>query len=81
VQFQTPDLVCQLQPAVIVMGFSSERGVGEMLHSFGHRAESILTQVFAKTQGKANLYAQFALYDKIRQAKPRWAPSIFPECG
>jgi len=50
---------------VVVMGFSSERGVGEMLHSFGHRVESILTQTFSKKQGAANLYAQFALYDKV----------------
>lgn len=62
----------------IVMGFSSERGVGEMLHSFGHRAESILTQVFAKTQGKANLYAQFALYDKISPGKAQVGTIHFP---
>lgn len=49
----------------VVMGFSFERGVGEMIHSFGHRCESILTQAFAKTKGSANLYARFALYDKI----------------
>jgi hypothetical protein len=53
----------------VVMGFSYERGGGEMLHSFGHRCESILTQTFAKTQGDANLYARFALYDKIAPGK------------
>jgi len=62
----------------IVMGFSSERGVGEMLHSFGHRTESILTQVFAKTQGKANLYAQFTLYDKIAPGKAQLGTIHFP---
>jgi hypothetical protein len=30
----------------VVMGFSYEREVGEMLHSFNHRCESILAQVF-----------------------------------
>jgi hypothetical protein len=30
----------------VVMGFSYERGPGEMVHSFGHRVESILAQVF-----------------------------------
>ncbi len=30
----------------VVMGFNYERGVGEMLHSYSHRAESILAQVF-----------------------------------
>lgn len=62
----------------VVMGFSSERGVGEMLHSFGHRAESILTRVFANTQGKANLYAQFTLYDKIAPGKAQLGTIHFP---
>jgi hypothetical protein len=62
----------------VVMGFSSERGVGEMLHSFGHRTESILTQTFSKTQGKANLYAQFALYDKIAPGKAQVGNIHFP---
>ena len=30
----------------VVMGFSFERGIGEMLESFGHRAESMLSKVF-----------------------------------
>jgi len=30
----------------IVMGFSYERGVGEMLESFGHRAESLVSKAF-----------------------------------
>lgn len=30
----------------IVMGFSFERGVGEMLESFGHRAESLVAKVY-----------------------------------
>ena len=62
----------------VVMGFSSERGNGEMLHSFGHRAESILTQAFSKTQGNANLYAQFALYDKIAPGKAQLGNIHFP---
>jgi hypothetical protein len=48
----------------VVMGFSYERGVGEMLESFGHRSESILKMTFSKTTGSANLYNRFALYDK-----------------
>lgn len=48
----------------VVMGFSYERGVGEMLESFGHRAESILDKTFAKTTGAANLYRKFIRYDK-----------------
>lgn len=30
----------------VVMGFNYQRGVGEMLHSLNHRAESIMAQVF-----------------------------------
>jgi len=47
-----------------LMGFSYERGVGEMHESFGHRAESILEKTFARTSGAANLYARFTTYDK-----------------
>ena len=65
----------------VVMGFSSERGGGEMLHSFGHRTESILTQTFAKTKGKANLYAQFALYDKVAPGKAQVGNIHFPPNG
>jgi hypothetical protein len=62
----------------VVMGFSSERGGGEMLHSFGHRAESILTQTFGKLQGSANLYAQFSLYDKVAPGKAQVGNIHFP---
>ena len=65
----------------VVMGLSSERGVGEMLHSFGHRTESILTQTFARTQGKANLYAQFAQYDKLAPGKAQVGNIHFPPNG
>jgi len=30
----------------VTMGFSSERGLGEMLHSYNHRSEAILAKVF-----------------------------------
>lgn len=48
----------------VVMGFSYERGVGEMLESFGHRSESILKMTFSKTSGSANLYKRFSRYEK-----------------
>ena len=34
------------QRRFVIMGFSYEREVGEMLHSYNHRCESILAQVF-----------------------------------
>jgi hypothetical protein len=49
----------------IIMGFSLERGVGEMLESFGHRAESILSKTFEPTSGEANLWERFSRYEKI----------------
>ncbi len=65
----------------IVMGFSYERGGGEMLESFGHRAESLVAQAFnsqafvswAYRQGRvpptvgANLnpFQQFLCFDQI----------------
>ena len=48
----------------ILMGFSYERGVGEMLESFGHRTESILEKTFSGTNGPANLYEKFTRYNK-----------------
>jgi hypothetical protein len=48
----------------VVMGFSNERGVGEMLHSFGHRAESIMNQVYARARGDANLWQRYIRYDQ-----------------
>ena len=62
----------------VVMGFSSERGVGEMLHSFGHRVESIMTQAFSNTQGTANLYAQFSLYDILSPGRAQVGNIHFP---
>jgi hypothetical protein len=48
----------------IVMGFSYERGVGEMLESFGHRCESLLDKTFSHTSGEANLYKKFIRTEK-----------------
>ncbi len=48
----------------VIMGFSYERGVGEMLENMGHRAESILERTFAATEGEANLWKRFTRYEK-----------------
>lgn len=55
------------QPAkrrFVVMGLNYERGVGEMLESFGHRAESIMAQVYRHHRGEANMWERFIRYDK-----------------
>jgi hypothetical protein len=69
----------------IVMGFSYERGVGEMLESFGHRSEALISKVFdcqefvawAYKQGRVpatvgptlNLFQQFISFDQIAPGK------------
>lgn len=56
------------QPAgrrFVIMCFNYERGVGEMLESYGHRVESILAQTFAGIPDPDNLWNRFTRYDKI----------------
>ena len=56
------------QPAgrrFVIMCFNYERGVGEMLESYGHRVESILAQAFAGIPDPDNLWNRFTRYDKI----------------
>jgi len=51
----------------IVMAFNFERGVGEMLESYGHRAESIMEYVFRYVPefNDQNLWKRFTRYDRI----------------
>lgn len=49
----------------VIMGFSYERGVGEMLENLGHRAESIMQKTFEHLHGTDNLWERFTRYDKI----------------
>ena len=53
----------------VVMGFSFERGVGEMHEAYGHRAESIMEKTFSKTSGDANLWKRFIRYEKTSPGK------------
>jgi len=53
----------------VIMGFSFERGVGEMLENMGHRVESIMEKTFEKTQGEDNLWKRFTRYDKTHQGQ------------
>jgi len=53
----------------VVMGFSYERYVGEMLEAFGHRAESTMQRVFARSSGEANLWNRFTRYDMVASGK------------
>ena len=49
----------------IIMGFSLERAIGEMLESFGHRVESIMEKTFAPLSGEADLWKRYTRYEKI----------------
>ncbi|MDW8396755.1 MAG: hypothetical protein RMM31_10990 [Anaerolineae bacterium] len=53
----------------VVMGFSFERGVGEMLENLGHRAESILEHVFSDLPSPEQ--ASRRLLDRLRTALAR----------
>ena len=47
----------------IIMGFSYERGIGEMMESFNHRVESLMERTFVKTRSSDNLWERFTRYD------------------
>ncbi len=50
----------------VTMGFNYERGVGEMLESFGHRVESIMRHVFGSWEPRpTHAWNRFTLYNKI----------------
>jgi hypothetical protein len=57
----------------VIMGFNFERGVGEMLESFGHRAESIMARVYQGYFGDSNLFERFTRYEQRNPGKA--------ECG
>ena len=52
------------QRRFVIMGFSYERGVGEMLENMGHRAESIMEKTFEKVTGEDNFWNRFIRYEK-----------------
>jgi hypothetical protein len=53
----------------VIMGFSYERGVGEMLENMGHRAESIMEKTFEKLTGEDNLWKRFTRYEKTHPGR------------
>ena len=54
----------QLSRRFIIMGFNYERGVGEMMESFGHRAESIMAEVNRGKRGRKNLWERFIRHER-----------------
>lgn len=65
----------------IIMGLSYERGPGEVLHSFGHRAESMMEQVYRSTRGDDNLWHRFIRYDLLYPGGAQVGNIHFPPNG
>ena len=58
----------------VIMGFNYQRGVGEMLEAFGHRAESIMKYTFRQERGDDNLWERFFRHEHKNpgQAEVGW---------
>jgi hypothetical protein len=54
----------------VIMGFNFERGVGEMLEDLGHRAESMLFELYKDLDGSADIWERFL---RIEQENPNKA--------
>jgi hypothetical protein len=54
----------------VIMGFNYERGVAQMLHSFGHRMESVVAHAFGSSD---------TLEDAYRAMDPDAQPPVGPE--
>lgn len=48
-----------------IMGLNYERGIGEAIHSFGHRCENVMVHSYGSwTQDRSNTWSRFALLDR-----------------
>lgn len=57
------------QRRFVIMGFSPERGVGEMLENMGHRAESMMEKTFERLPEEQNLWKRFIRHEKTHPGK------------
>jgi hypothetical protein len=53
----------------VIMAFNYERSVGEMLESMGHRAESVMRQVYSRRGGEENLWERFTRHEKTHPGR------------
>ena len=53
----------------VIMGFSYERGIGEMLENMGHRAESIMEKTFEEIPDDENLWKRFIRHEKTHPSQ------------
>ena len=71
-------------PKYVIMGLNYERGVAEAIHSFGHRAESILTHVYGSWNSGTNIqhnWDKFTRYDKQAPGMAACGNVHFPPNG
>ncbi|MBS0195181.1 MAG: hypothetical protein JSR77_00325 [Planctomycetes bacterium] len=53
------------EKAFVIMGWNFERGVGEAIHSFGHRAEGTMVHSYGSWEpNRGNTWSRFALLDR-----------------
>ena len=57
-------------PKYVIMGLNYERGVAEAIHSFGHRAESILTHVYGSWNSGTNIQHNWDKFTRYNQDAP-----------
>ncbi len=67
----------RVSPLYVVMGLNPERGVGEALHSFGHRCESIIARIYGSWSGTSDVNH---LWDRFTQIGPKYGVSV-AGCG
>ena len=60
-------------PKYIIMGLNYERGVAEAIHSFGHRAESILAHVYGSWNSGTTVQHLWDKFTKYAQEAPGMA--------
>ncbi len=67
----------------VIMGFNYERGLAEMMHSYGHRAESIMMHVYGgwNAANPRTNWDLFTRYDKIAPGKAACGNIHFPPNG
>ncbi len=71
-------------PKYVIMGLNYERGVAEAIHSFGHRAESILTHVYGSWNSGTNVqhnWDKFTRYEKDAPGMAACGNVHFPPNG
>ncbi len=80
----SPGLYRPNTPLYVMMGLNYERGVAEAIHSFGHRAESILRHVYGSWSGGStvnHLWDRFTRYEKIAPGLAACGNVHFPPNG